>query len=100
MAEFTAEELKGAEFTAEELKKLVDSGVKKLFYTRTAKIGDDQQISADEDVDLVMDSIQVQGVVIAQDLTDVSLQAKVEKQTLTKILISNNNICYKFKVLK
>jgi DNA-binding response OmpR family regulator len=81
----------GSAFTAEELKRLLDNGVKKLFYTRTAKMGDDQQISADEDVDLVMDSIQVTGVVIPQDLTDVSLQAKSDRQTLTKILISNSN---------
>jgi DNA-binding response OmpR family regulator len=81
----------GTAFTAEELKKLVNSGVKKLFYTRSAKIGDDKQISADEDVDLVMDSIQVTGVVIPQDLTDLSLEAKSERQSLINILVSNSN---------
>ncbi len=70
---------------------LVNKGVKKLFYTRAAKIGDDQQISADEDVDLVMDAIQVTGVVIPQDLTDLSREAKSGRQSLTNILISNNN---------
>ncbi len=81
----------GSAFTAEELKKLVDNGVKKLFYTRAAKIGDDQQISADEDVDLVMDAIQVTGVVIPQDLSDLSLEAKSGRLSFTNILISNSD---------
>lgn len=81
----------GKSFNRTELKKLLERGIKKLYYTRTARVGEDKQISEDEDVDVVMDAIQVTGVVIPEDLTDLSLEQKSDKKLLTNILIVNGN---------
>lgn len=81
----------GKSFNQAELEKLLKMGIKKLYYTRTARVGEDKQISEDEDVDVVMDAIQVTGVVIPEDLTDLSLELKSNKKLLTNILIVNGS---------
>lgn len=81
----------GKSFNRTELQKLLKMGIKKLYYTRTARVGEDKQISEDEDVDVVMDAIQVTGVVTPEDLTDLSLELKSDKKLLTNILIVNGS---------
>jgi DNA-binding response OmpR family regulator len=81
----------GKSFSTEELRKLSERDVKKLYYTRKAKIGSDRQILENEDVDVVMDSIELTGVVVPEELKDLSTVRETKKQFAINILIVNNN---------
>jgi DNA-binding response OmpR family regulator len=78
-------------FSIEELRKLDERGIKKLYYTRKAKIGSDRQILENEDVDVVMDSIELTGIVVPEELRDLSSVRETKKQFAINILIVNNN---------
>jgi len=61
---------RGKSFTQQELNALRNRGVKSLYYTRRARLDTDRQISADEDVDVVLDAIHLTGVMIPEQLMD------------------------------
>lgn len=81
----------GSSFSSEEIQQLLRRGIKKLYYTRKAKVGSDKQILESEDVDVVMDSIKVSGIVVPQELTDLSVVDESKKQHGVHILIVNGN---------
>ncbi len=81
----------GKSFTAEELQKLLQRGIRKLYYTRKAKVGADRQILENEDVDVVMDSIMVTGIMIPEELMDLGAVKETKKRFSVNILIVNSN---------
>lgn len=81
----------GKSFSAEELQSLLQKGIKKLFYTRKAKVGADKQILETEDVDVVMDSVNVSGIVLPDALIDSSSIKESKKGYSAQILIVNEN---------
>jgi DNA-binding response OmpR family regulator len=81
----------GKSFSREELTKLSERGVKKLYYTRKAKVGSDRQILENEDIDVVMDSIKLTGIVVPEELKDLSSVRETKKQFAINILIVNND---------
>jgi len=70
---------------------LLQKGIKKLFYTRKAKVGADKQILETEDVDVVMDSVNVSGIVLPDALIDSSSIKESKKGYSAQILIVNEN---------
>ena len=81
----------GKSFSPDEIRHLLSKGIKKLYYTRKAKVGNDKQILENEDVDVVMDYIKVSGIVVPKELTDSSLVHESIKQHGINILIVNSN---------
>jgi|GEM_PF-1888073 len=81
----------GKSFTAEELQNLLQRGVRKLYYTRKAKVDADRQILENEDVDVVMDSIMVTGIMIPEELMDLGAVKESKKRFSVNILIVNSN---------
>ncbi len=81
----------GNSFSSEEIKQLLRRGIKKLYYTRKAKVDSDRQILESEDVDVVMDSIKVSGIVVPKELTDLSMVDESKKQHGVLILIVSGN---------
>ncbi len=82
---------KGKSFTQDEIQNLLNKRIKKLQYTRSVRIGDDRQIFENEDVDVVMDAVQVKGIVIPEELKDISIRHESKKRLSTNILIVNSN---------
>jgi DNA-binding response OmpR family regulator len=76
----------GKSFSLDELEGLKRTGVKSLFYTRRARIDDDRQIAADENVDIVLDAIRLTGIIIPEGLKD----AKSNQRLKLNILIVNS----------
>jgi DNA-binding response OmpR family regulator len=78
---------KGQSFSQDELDSLKRSGVKTLFYTRKARVDENRQIVADENVDVVLDAIRLTGIMIPDQLMETE-----SKQRLTvKVLIVNSD---------
>jgi DNA-binding response OmpR family regulator len=78
-------------FTAEEIAGLLRKGIKKLYYTRKARVGADKQILESEDVDVVMESINVGGIVVPETLVDPLITRESKGGILAQILIVNGN---------
>ncbi len=81
----------GKSFSLEELEKLLERGIKKLCYTRKARVGTDKQIMENENLDVVMDSIQVTGIVMPEELKDLGAIPESKKRFSINILIVNDN---------
>jgi CheY-like chemotaxis protein len=78
-------------FTAEEIAGLLRRGIKKLYYTRKARVGSDKQILETEDVDVVMESVNVGGIVVPETLVDPLTTRESKRGILEQILIVNGN---------
>ncbi len=78
---------RGRSFTQQELDALIKKGVTSLYYTRRARVGDDRQIVAEEDVDVVLDAIHLTGVMIPEQLMDY----ESKKRLKINILIVNSD---------
>jgi CheY-like chemotaxis protein len=81
----------GESFSHVELKDLLKRGIKKLYYIRQAKVGEDKQILPNEDVDIVMDAIDIGGIVIPEEFREFGDQQESKKRVGTNILIVNSN---------
>jgi CheY-like chemotaxis protein len=77
----------GKSFSQEELNALKRQGVKSLFYTRRARVDDDRQIAADENVDVVLDAIRLTGIIIPEGLKT----AESKQRLKLNILIVNGD---------
>jgi DNA-binding response OmpR family regulator len=82
---------KGHSFSQEEIDGLLKRGVHTLSYQRTVQIDEDQQIVAEEDVDIVMDTIQLTGVVVPQELGEQRSRRDAGKGPNRTVLIANSD---------
>jgi DNA-binding response OmpR family regulator len=79
---------RGKSFTQQELDALIKKGVTSLYYTRRARVDNDRQIIADEDVDVVLDAIHLTGVMIPEQFMDY----ESKKRLKVNILIVNSDL--------
>jgi DNA-binding response OmpR family regulator len=81
----------GKSFNQEELQGLLKRGIRKLYYMRKAQVGHDSQIVENEDVDVVMDAIQVNGAVIPEGLKGLFQEQEAKKRFTVGVLIVNGD---------
>jgi len=82
---------KGNSFNQNEINDLLKRGVKKLFYMRKIRVEEDKQIVRDEDIDVVMDAINISGVMVPEEIKDINADRESKKQFSKNILIVNSD---------
>jgi DNA-binding response OmpR family regulator len=82
---------KGKSFTQEEIDGLLKRGVETLSYQRTARVDEEHQIVSDEDVDIVMDAIQLTGVVVPEGTRRIGDTQDTKKRLAQNVLIVNSD---------
>jgi DNA-binding response OmpR family regulator len=82
---------KGTSFTQKELEVLRRRNIDRLFYYRTARVDDKQQIVPGEDVDVVLDAIQVTGVMVPEELKQGWGEEDSKKRLALNLLIVNSD---------
>ncbi|MFW6181412.1 MAG: response regulator, partial [Spirochaetota bacterium] len=82
---------KGTSFTQKELDVLRRKNIDRLFYHRTARVDDNQQIVPGEDVDVVLDAIQLTGVMVPEELKQGWGEEDSKKRLALNLLIVNSD---------
>lgn len=82
---------RGTSFTQKELDILKKKNIDRLFYQRTARVDEKQQIVPDEDVDVVLDAIQLTGVMVPEELKQVWGEEESKKRMASNFLIVNSD---------
>jgi DNA-binding response OmpR family regulator len=78
----------GSCFSQDEIDTLQKKGIKTLFYSRKIHVGEDRQINADEDVDVVLDAIRLTGIMVPEQIMDV----ETKQRLAMSILVVNSDV--------